>query len=118
MGAGKDAVKQFVDAINANTEVQEMLKNWAKVAAYDLEGEDGIFHVIFKADGTAEFQEGAPESPSFTFKATTDLWAEIQLGKKDAQKEFFAKSFKIEGDVMATMKLTQIGGKLLETMGQ
>ncbi|MFQ5976977.1 MAG: SCP2 sterol-binding domain-containing protein [Candidatus Heimdallarchaeota archaeon] len=118
MGPGKDATKQFVDAINENEEVQEMLKNWTKVAAYDLEGEDETFHIIFKADGTAEFKEGAPESPSFTFKAPTDLWAEIQLGKKDAQKEFFAKSFKIEGDVMATMKLTQIGSKLQATLSQ
>ena len=31
---------------------------------------------------------------------------------KDGQKEFFAKHLKIEGDVMATMKLTQIGKKL------
>ncbi|MFX0116631.1 MAG: SCP2 sterol-binding domain-containing protein [Candidatus Hodarchaeota archaeon] len=117
MGPGKDATKEFAEAINNNAEVQEMLKNWNKVAAYDLEGEDGIFQIIFHSDGTAEFKDEAPENPSFTFKATTQLWADIQLGKKDGQKEFFAKNLKIEGDVMATMKLTQIGKKLLEAMG-
>jgi putative sterol carrier protein len=113
MGPGKDATKEFVEAINGNTEAQEMLKNWTKVAAYDLEGEDGIFHVIFKADGTAEFKDGAPENPSFTFKATSELMAEVLKGEKDAQKEFFAKRLQVTGDVMATLKLVQVGQKLL-----
>lgn len=112
MGPGKEVTKQFVDLINANEEAQEMLKNWNKVAAYDLEGEDGIFHVIYNPDGTAEFKEGAPDKASFTFKCSTDLWGKIQSGEVDGQKEFFAKRLKIEGDVMATMKLTQLGKKL------
>ena len=45
MGAGKDAVVEFVKAINANDEVKGMLKNWVKNACYKLEGEDGPFWV-------------------------------------------------------------------------
>lgn len=116
MGLGKDVTKQFVEIINGNKAAQEMLKNWNKVAAYDLEGEDEIFHVIFNPDGSAEFKDGAPEKASFTFKCSTDLWAKIQSGEVDGQKEFFAKRLIIEGDVMATMKLTQIGKKLQESM--
>jgi len=114
LGIGKEAVKMMVVGINNNKEVQEMLKNWNKIAAYDLEGEEGIFHVIFNTDGTAEFKEGAIEKVSFTFKCSSKLWAEISSGEKDGQKEFFAKNLKIEGDVMSTMKLTLIGKKLLE----
>lgn len=114
MGIGKEAVKMMVVGINNNKEVQEILKNWNRIAAYDLEGEEGIFHVIFNTDGTAEFKEGAPGKASFTFKCTSELWGEISSGEKDGQKEFFAKNLKIEGDVMSTMKLTLIGKKLLE----
>ena len=114
MGAGKDATMMFVEMINKSEEAQSMLKNWNKVAAYDLEGEDGPFHVVFNADGTAEFKEGAPEKANFTFKASTELWGEIQTGQKDAQKEFMAQKFKVEGDVMSTMKLVGVGRKLLE----
>lgn len=112
MGVGKEAVKQMVEMVNGNEEVQGMLKNWNKIANYDLEGEDGPFHVIFSPDGKAEFHEGAPEKPSFTFKCPTELWEQITTGEKDGQKEFFAKNLKIEGDVMATMKFTQIQKKL------
>ena len=112
MGAGKDAVKEFVKAVNANDEVKGMLKNWVKFAAYDLEGEDGPFYVEHKADGSAEFHEGSPEKANFTFKGPTDVWADISAGKKDAQKAFFAKEYKIEGDVMGTMKLLPVIKKL------
>ena len=100
MGIGKEAVKMMVEGINVNEEVQGMLKNWNKVAAYDLEGEDGIFHAIFNMEGNAEFKEGAPEKASFTFKCTTELWAQISSGEKDGQKEFFAKNLKICGSVL------------------
>ncbi|MHA2295664.1 MAG: SCP2 sterol-binding domain-containing protein [Candidatus Hodarchaeales archaeon] len=112
MGPGKEAVKTMVDMINGSEQGQEFLKNWNKVAAYDLEGEDGPFNVVFNPDGTAEFKEGAPEKASFTFKCTSELWMQISTGEKDGQKEFFAKNLKIEGDVMSTMKLTQLTKKL------
>jgi putative sterol carrier protein len=111
LGPGKEAVEQMVELVNQSPEGQAFLKNWNKIAAYDLEGEDGVFHVIFNADGTAEFKEGAPEKASFTFKCTTELWAQISSGEKDGQKEFFAKNLKIDGDVMATMKFTQLQKK-------
>ena len=111
MGSGKEAVKELIELINQTPEVQNFLKNWNKIAAYDLEGEDGIFHVIFHPDGTAEYHEGAHEKPSFTFQCTTELWAQISSGEKDGQKEFFAKNLKITGDVMATMKFTQMQTK-------
>ncbi|MFW9903745.1 MAG: SCP2 sterol-binding domain-containing protein [Candidatus Thorarchaeota archaeon] len=110
---GKEVVKMMVEGINVIEEVHEMLKNRNRVAAYDLESEDGIFQVIFNLDGTAEFKEGAPEKASFTFKCSTEIWVQISSGEKDGQKEFFAKNLKIEGDVMMTIKLTQIGKKLL-----
>ncbi|MHA2226742.1 MAG: SCP2 sterol-binding domain-containing protein [Candidatus Hodarchaeales archaeon] len=116
MTEAKDLMKQFVDAINTHEEVQKMLKNWNKVACYDLEGEDGPFHIIHSADGTAEFKEGAPEKANFTFKATADLWAQISKGEKDAQKAFFAKEYKIEGDVMGTMKLIPVMKKINELL--
>ena len=112
MGAGKVAVEEFVKAINANEEVKNMLKNWEKFAKYDLEGEDGPFYVHHKADGSAEFHEGSPEKAHFTFIGPTQIWADIAQGKKDAQKAFFAKEYKIEGDVMGTMKLLPVIKKL------
>ncbi|MHA2304433.1 MAG: SCP2 sterol-binding domain-containing protein [Candidatus Hodarchaeales archaeon] len=114
MGPGKEAVKQMVELINQTEEAQTFLKNWNKVGAYDLAGEDGVFHVIFNADGTAEFKEGTPEKPSFTFQCPTELWAQISSGEKDGQKEFFAKNLKITGDIMSTMKFTQMQKKFLE----
>ena len=112
MGTGKDAVIEFVKAINANEEVKGMLKNWVKNAAYVLEGEDEPFWVEHKADGSAEFHEGTCEKANFTFKSPTQVWADISAGKKDAQKSFFAKEYKIEGDVMGTMKLLPVIKKL------
>ncbi len=114
MGSGKDAVINTVELINKTEEAQTFLKNWNKIAAYDFEGEDGVFHVIFNADGTAEFKEGAAEKPSFTFQCPTELWAQISSGEKDGQKEFFAKNLKITGDIMSTMKFTQMQKKFLE----
>ena len=111
MGPGKEAVKTMVELINGEEKAQAFLKNWNKVAAYDLEGEDGVFHVVFNPDGTAVFNDGAPEKASFTFKCTSELWSEVASGQKDGQKEFFAKNLKIEGDVMSTMKLTQLSKK-------
>ncbi|MFX0092349.1 MAG: SCP2 sterol-binding domain-containing protein [Candidatus Hodarchaeota archaeon] len=107
MGVGKDAMKEVVKTINANESIKDLFKNWTKIAAYDLEGEDGPFHIIHKADGSCEFKEGAPDKASFTFKTTTELWAQIVKGEKNAQKEFFAKNLKVEGDVMATLKLNE-----------
>jgi len=112
MGSGKDAVKEFVNAINASDEAKNMLKNWEKCAMYDLEGEDGPFHVLHKADGSAEFVDGAHDKPNFTFKGPTQVWADIATGKEDAQKAFFAKKYKIDGDVMGTMKLLPVIKKL------
>ena len=112
MGAGKDADVEFVKAINANDEVKTMLKNWEKVAMYDLEGEDGPFHVLHKADGSAEFVDGPHDKPNFTFIGPTQIWADISSGKEDAQKAFFAKKYKIDGDVMGTMKLLPVIKKL------
>lgn len=112
MGVGKDAVIEFVNAINGNEEVQGMLKNWVKVAMYKLEGEDGPFHVLHKEDGSAEFVEGAHDSPNFTFVGPTQVWADVAAGKEDAQKAFFAKKYKVEGDVMGTMKLLPVIKKL------
>ncbi|UCG01224.1 MAG: SCP2 sterol-binding domain-containing protein [Candidatus Heimdallarchaeota archaeon] len=112
MGAGKDAVVEFVNAINANDEVKGMLKNWVKNACYKLEGEDGPFWVEHKADGSAEFHDGEPDKAHFTFIGPTQIWADISTGKEDAQKAFFAKKYKIEGDVMGTMKLLPVIKKL------
>lgn len=111
MGVGKDTVVQFVENINANEEIKGMLKNWVKTAAYELDGEEP-FYIEHKADGSAEFHEGKPEKASFTIKGPGEVWAQIASGEKDAQKAFFAKEYKIEGDVMGTMKLLPVIKKL------
>ncbi|MFW9854320.1 MAG: SCP2 sterol-binding domain-containing protein [Candidatus Thorarchaeota archaeon] len=112
MGIGKDTVIEFVNSINNSEEIRGMLKNWEKVAMYKLDGEDGPFHVLHKADGSAEFVEGSHEKPSFTIVGPGQIWADIAAGKEDAQKAFFAKKYKIEGDVMGTMKLLPVIKKL------
>jgi putative sterol carrier protein len=111
MGVGKDTVIEFVNQINSNEEVKGMLKNWVKVAMYKLEGEDE-FHVLHKEDGSAEFVEGAHEKPNFTIIGPGQIWADIASGKEDAQKACFAKKYKIDGDVMGTMKLLPVIKKL------
>ncbi|MFX1536688.1 MAG: SCP2 sterol-binding domain-containing protein [Promethearchaeota archaeon] len=107
MGEAKDMMKEMSDAINASEDLKGMLKNWTKIAAYELEGEEP-FYVEHKADGSCEFHEGKPEKASFTFIAPSDLWVKILKGEEDAQKAFFAKKYKITGDVMATMKLNTV----------
>ncbi|MFW9996603.1 MAG: SCP2 sterol-binding domain-containing protein [Candidatus Odinarchaeota archaeon] len=114
MGPGKEAVKGMVDGINSFPELQSKLKNWEKVAAYKLDGEDGPFYVIHKADGTCEMHDGEPEKANFTFIGPSEIWGKIATGEEDAQKAFFAKKYKIEGDVMGTMKLLPIIKKLVE----
>ncbi|MHA2281985.1 MAG: SCP2 sterol-binding domain-containing protein [Promethearchaeota archaeon] len=111
MGPGREAVEMMVEGINSSEELQTKLKNWSKVAGYVLEGDDP-FHVVHNADGTCELKEGKPEKANFTFIAPGELWSKIAAGEEDAQKAFFAKKYKIEGDVMGTMKLLPIIKKL------
>ena len=106
----KEVIKKFVEMINANDEVKGMLKNWTKIAGYEIDGEN--FYVEHKADGSCEFHDEKPEKANFTMKGPGSVFEGIFTGEKDAQKAFFAKEYSIDGDVMGTMKLLPIIKKL------
>ena len=105
-----EKIKRFADAINANEEVKGMLKGWAKIAGYVIDGED--CYIEHKADGSCEFHEGKPEKANFTMKGPADVFDKMFTGELDAQKAFFAKQYAIDGDVMGTMKLLPVIKKL------
>lgn len=105
-----EKVKAFADAINANEEIKNMLKNWNKVAGYEIDGEN--CYIVHKADGSCEFHEGKPEKANFTMKGPSDVMEKMLTGELDAQKAFFAKQYAIDGDVMGTMKLLPVLKKL------
>ncbi len=108
---GIEKVKEFADKINGNEEVIKMLKNWTKIAGYTIDGED--CYIEHKADGTCEFHEGKPEKANFTMIMSSEIYEKMNNGELDAQKAFFAKQYKIDGDVMGTMKLLPVIKKLI-----
>ncbi|MHA2156249.1 MAG: SCP2 sterol-binding domain-containing protein [Candidatus Hodarchaeales archaeon] len=103
---GTEKIKEFVDAINGRDDVKAKLKNWTKIAGYNVDGED--CYVQHNADGTCEFFDGKPEKANFTMIGTSEIFEKMFTGEEDAQKAYFAKKYKIEGDVMGTMKLIPI----------
>ncbi len=108
---GIEKVKEFSDKINGNEEVKNMLKNWTKIAGYTIDGED--CYIEHKADGSCEFHEGKPEKANFTMIMSSEIYDKMNSGELDAQKAFFAKQYKIDGDVMGTMKLLPVIKKLI-----
>jgi putative sterol carrier protein len=108
---GIEKVKEFADKINGNEEVIKMLKNWTKIAGYTIDDVD--CYIEHKADGTCEFHEGKPEKANFTMVMTSEVYDKMFTGELDAQKAFFAKQYKINGDVMGTMKLLPVIKKLV-----
>ena len=101
-----EKVKKFVDDINARDDVKAKLQNWNKVAGYTIDGED--CYIVHNADGSCEFHEGKPEKPNFTLIGDSEIFEKMLSGAEDPQKAFFAKKYKITGDVMGTMKLIPI----------
>ncbi|MHA1996342.1 MAG: SCP2 sterol-binding domain-containing protein [Candidatus Hodarchaeales archaeon] len=86
---GTEKIKEFVDAINGRDDVKAKLKNWAKIAGYNVDGED--CYVQHNADGTCEFFDGKPEKANFTMIGTSEIFEKMFTGEEDAQKAYFAK---------------------------
>ena len=108
MGEGKKLLRKAVELINTNEKSKERMSGWKAVVQFELEGEEGPFHLVFTGEDRTEFVEGSHEAPTVTLKAETTTISKIYKGEEDIVEAFFTKKLKVDGPLPAAQKFQGI----------
>jgi len=108
MGEGKELLRKAVELINNNEKSQERMRGWKAIVQFELEGEEGPFHLVFAGQDQTEFVDGPHEAPTVTLRSDTDTLAKIYKGEEDMVEAFFAKKLRVEGPLPEAQKFQGI----------
>lgn len=82
MGDALEAVKKAVGQINASEKAKYVITAWDAAIEFDLDGEDGPFHLLVK-DAKIELAGGAAADPLVAVKGAADAVAKAARGEID-----------------------------------
>ncbi|MFQ6124211.1 MAG: SCP2 sterol-binding domain-containing protein [Candidatus Heimdallarchaeota archaeon] len=108
MGEGKELLRKAVELINTNEKSKERMSGWKAIIQFELEGEKGPFHLVFKGQNQTDFVDSSHEAPTVTLRSDTNTIAKIYKGEEDIVEAFFAKKLRVEGPLPEAQKFQGI----------
>ncbi len=108
MGEGKELLRKAVELMNSNEKSQERMRGWKAIIQFELEGEEGPFHLVFAGQDQTKFVDGPYEDPTVILRSDTDTLVKIYSGKEDIVEAFFTKKLRVEGPLPEAQKFQGI----------